>query len=91
MTSKLIWTSDNTYSHWPNAEANWMGQFNRETYKYDNINYDNINWSIRNSEKLLQRWGNHPAFGAFEPVNEPWWNSNIDVLKDFYRAVRKLV
>jgi hypothetical protein len=25
---------------------------------------------------------------ALEPVNEPWWNSNYDVLKDYYRQVR---
>ena len=37
------------------------------------------------------KWGNHPAHAAFEPVNEPWWNTPLDVLKDFYRDVRKLV
>lgn len=40
---------------------------------------------------MLQRWGKHPAFAAFEPLNEPWWNTDIDILKDFYRKVRKLV
>lgn len=37
------------------------------------------------------RWGNHSAFGAFEPVNEPWWNTPLEPLKDMYRQVRKLV
>lgn len=36
----------------------------------------------------MQRWGHHPAVHALEPVNEPWWNSNYDVLKAFYRRVR---
>lgn len=40
---------------------------------------------------MLKRWGKHPAFYAFEPVNEPWWNTPIPTLKDFYRKVRKLV
>lgn len=40
---------------------------------------------------MLKRWGGHSAFGAFEPVNEPWWNTPIDQLKDFYREVRKWV
>lgn len=40
---------------------------------------------------MLERWGSHEAFGAFEPVNEPWWNSPMDTLKDFYRSIRPLV
>jgi len=28
---------------------------------------------------------------AIEPVNEPWWNSDMDVLKDFYRDVRNMM
>lgn len=90
-TSKVEWKDENNFSHWPNAQANWMGEWNIETNKYDSINYDNINWSIDNSEKMLLRWGQHPAFYAFEPVNEPWWNSDGEVLFDFYRKVRKLV
>lgn len=39
---------------------------------------------------MLKRWGSHPAFGAFEPVNEPWEKSNMDILFDFYRKTRKL-
>jgi hypothetical protein len=39
---------------------------------------------------MLQRWGSHPALIGFEPVNEPK-NTNLVVLKDFYRQVRKLV
>ena len=89
-TSKLEWKNDTFFSHWPNAAANWMGEWNLETNKYDHINYDNINWSVKNSEALLARWGNHSAFAAFEPVNEPWWNSDFEVIKDFYRTTRKL-
>jgi hypothetical protein len=68
-----------------------MGEWNIDTGKYDSINYDNINKSIDDSEKMLIRWGQHPAFHSFEPVNEPWWNSDGEVLFDFYRKVRKLV
>ena len=42
-------------------------------------------------EAMLRRWGSHPAFFAFEPVNEPWWNSDLTELKSWYREVRKLV
>lgn len=40
---------------------------------------------------MLKRWGSHPAFVGFTPVNEPWWASDLTVLKGFYRDVRKLV
>jgi hypothetical protein len=36
----------------------------------------------------LKKYGKHPAFYAFEPVNEPWWASDFDVLKNFYRTIR---
>jgi len=88
---KVIWINDTHFSHWPNSQAMWEGEWNITEGKYDHINYDNLQWSLDVTENLLTRWGNHSALAAFEPVNEPWSNSNIDVLKDFYRAVRKLV
>ena len=39
----------------------------------------------------MSRWGNHPAVYALEPVNEPWWNSDMPTLKDFYRRTREVV
>jgi len=39
----------------------------------------------------MQRWGNHPAVFAFSPVNEPWENSDISTLKDYYRATRQIM
>ena len=59
--------------------------------KTDWINQDNINWAIENVRGLMTRWGNHPAVYALEPVNEPWWNTDIPTLKDFYRSVRSVI
>jgi len=39
----------------------------------------------------MNRWGHHPAVYALEPVNEPWWNTDIPTLKDFYRSVRSVI
>mgnify|MGYP000025568438 CR=1 FL=1 len=68
-----------------------MGPWNFTTNKYDYIDYDNINRTINNTENLLIRWGKHKAFAAFEPVNEPWFGTDTEVLKQFYRDTRKLV
>ena len=55
------------------------------------MNYENLQFTLNNSELFLQRWGNHSAFGAFQPINEPWQNTPLEPLKDLYRKVRKLV
>jgi len=68
-----------------------MGEFNQSSGQYPHINYENINRSIQQSRAMLKRWGKHPAFGAFEPVNEPWWSTPEEELKDFYRQVRYMM
>ena len=88
---KVEWKNETHFSHWPNREANWMGNWNMETSKYDALNFDNLNHALEVAEGILGRWGSHSAFGAFEPINEPWENTDLDVLKDFYRKVRKMV
>jgi glucan 1,3-beta-glucosidase len=88
-TNKLTWNENGkNFTHWPNNQADWLGPWGNNGMSH--INYSNIQWSLEVCEKLLQRWGSHSAFGAFEPVNEPWWNTDMDLLKEFYRAVRKL-
>lgn len=47
--------------------------------------------SLDVSENLLKKWGTHSALYAFEPINEPWLETEIPLLKDFYRKVRKMV
>ena len=39
----------------------------------------------------MLKWGNHPAVHALEPVNEPWWNSDLPTLKNFYRSCREVI
>lgn len=39
----------------------------------------------------MDRYGNHPALYAFEPLNEPWWGSDYDVLKSYYRQAREII
>ena len=40
---------------------------------------------------LVDRWGNHPAVFAMEPVNEPSESSDMPTLRSFYRRVRDLM
>jgi len=65
-----------------------MGEW--DGVKYD-VNMDNIDRAVHNVELLMKKWGHHPALYAIEPVNEPWWNSDMPTLKDFYRRSREVV
>ena len=55
------------------------------------VNQDNIDWAKDTIQGLLDTWGDHEAVYAIEPVNEPWWCSNLDLLKQFYRDVRTMI
>lgn len=88
---KIVWKSEDEFSHWENQQANWLGDWNISEKKYDHLNYENVLWSLNVTENLLIRWGNHSAFYGFEPVNEPWEHTPLQVLKDFYREVRSQV
>jgi len=94
ISSNLSWTDENNFIHWPIEAGNWMGPFNLSTYEYDYIYTDEdhgINWSLDVVSKLMALYGKHPALYAFEPVNEPWWNSDYEVLKNFYRQARNII
>ena len=86
--TNVEWTDETHFKHWSISAGNWMGNFNLQSYKYDSINWDNVTWAVNNCVAIMNRWGNHPAMYALEPVNEPWWNSDFSVLFDYYRQVR---
>eukprot|EP01029_Cantina_marsupialis_P029199 TRINITY_DN779931_c0_g1_i1.p1 TRINITY_DN779931_c0_g1~~TRINITY_DN779931_c0_g1_i1.p1 ORF type:complete len:444 (-),score=106.18 TRINITY_DN779931_c0_g1_i1:500-1831(-) len=87
--SNMKWLDENHFMHWEILAGNWMGNWNGT--HYDHINQSNINFAVETVSMLLDRWGSHPALYALEPVNEPWWNSDMMVLKNFYRVVRRLI
>lgn len=90
-TTQLSWPDEDHFVHWPSEEGDWMGKWNGTAGKYDYINHENIQWSLDQAEAFLKRWGSHPAMAAYEPVNEPWWSSDMDTLFQFYRDTRKMV
>jgi glucan 1,3-beta-glucosidase len=89
--SDYNWTSPTNFTHWPIQAARWMGDWDRDTWSYKHINFQGFSWGLRVHEALLQRWGAHSAFYAFEPINEPQFNPLIDQLQDWYRASRRMV
>ena len=69
-----------------------MGTVNEDDgCSFLSINYDNIDFAKDTIQGLLNTWGNHEAVYAIEPVNEPWWCSDLNVLKDFYLEVRSMI
>jgi len=63
-----------------------MGPWNGQSYDY--IDFESLLWAQDTVMGLVERWGNHPAVYAIEPVNEPWDKSDQWALKLFYRNVR---
>jgi len=91
LANRTVWTDENNFSHWEHALGEWMGVWDNDNGVYESINYDNIDFAKDTIQGLLTTWGAHPALYAIEPVNEPWWCSDLEVLKTFYRDVRTLM
>jgi glucan 1,3-beta-glucosidase len=89
--SDVYWSDEFHFTHMPHRYGHWQGSYNSLTLTYDIINWSNIIWGIDNVRNLMLMWGNHPAVYALEPVNEPWWNSDLPTLKTFYRQVRNTI
>lgn len=89
--NRVIWSDDYNFDHWDNALGEWMGPWTDSTSSYDYINLARIDWALDTVEGLLNKWGDHPALYALEPVNEPWWSSDLDLLKGFYRKVYAMI
>jgi len=75
---------DVTFEHWPIRSAGWMGEFDRYTAGYKNINYDNIQHALDVIQIIVDMYKSYPAVLGIEPVNEPWQYTPIDELKNFY-------
>lgn len=89
LANKTVWTDENNFEHWPTALGEWMGPWVNNQYQY--IDFEAIDWAKDTIRGLLDRWGNHPAVYAIEPVNEPWWSSDLAVLRGYYRDIRKMM
>ena len=93
ISNRTEWIDENHFEHWNHAYGEWLGEVDTADgcSLLHGPNYDNLAWALDTIQGLLDRWGTHPAVTAIEPVNEPWWCSDLDVLKGFYRNVRYLM
>ena len=89
-TERLKWVStlssggEAVYEHWNIRGGDWIGSYNSTTHQYDNINTTNIEHSLNVIRKLVDVHKSDPVVIGVEPVNEPWWPTPIDTLKQFY-------
>ena len=91
LANRTEWSDENNFSHWEHALGEWMGEFDMATGKYKTINFDNMVWAQDTIQGILDTWGTHEALYAIEPVNEPWWSSDLDILKGFYKNVKNMM
>ena len=85
LTNRVLWKDENHFEHWSHSYGEWMGPWDNNQYKY--IDFDHIDWAVDTIDRILDEWEQHPALYAIEPMNEPWKNSDVAVLKGFYRRV----
>ena len=86
---KLAWKDEDHFTHWEIQAGEWMGPYNGKGYDY--IDFNNLLWAQDTVSGLVDKWGNHPALYAIEPVNEPWDKTDQWALKLFYRNVRHIM
>ena len=77
-------TALTTFEHWPVRAARWLGDFNRFNLTYEVINYAHIQHSLDTIQIIVDLYKNNPAVIGLEPVNEPFEQSPVPVLKQFY-------
>jgi len=87
MANRIEWLDEDHFDHSSHDYGEWMGTWNG--HKYESIIQENIDWAYDTVDGLLDKWGDHPAVFAIEPVNEPWFHSDFKTLRDFYRRVRE--
>ena len=90
LTKNIITKKKNNilhFEHWNHRSADWIGDYNLELKKYNNINYDNINYSLTVIHEILTKYIHKKSFWALEPVNEPWEFTPLNELKTFYKNV----
>mmetsp|Transcript_28348 Transcript_28348/g.37078 ORF Transcript_28348/g.37078 Transcript_28348/m.37078 type:complete len:519 (+) Transcript_28348:49-1605(+) len=84
----VIWTTvengRSTFSHWDNLSPEWIGTWDNDAQTYTTINYENIEHSLQVLSEIVNLYKDHPAVDALQPVNEPWWNTPIKSLKEYY-------
>ena len=96
VSNRTIWKDENNFNHWDQAYGEWMGVYDEtpngnNCQDYKNPNMDNIAWAKDTIQGLLTKWGDHEALYAIEPVNEPWWCTDHNLLQTFYRDVKKMM
>lgn len=72
------------YRHWDIRGGNWVGDFNLTSQTYSSVNSTNIEDSLKAVLAIVERYKDHKSVIGLTPVNEPWWNIPLDVLKEYY-------
>lgn len=70
--------------------ANWIGDYDYITQQTI-VNYAHINHSISVVERIVGLYKNDPIIVGIEAVNEPWFMTPIEPLKDYYWQVYQIV
>ncbi len=74
----------------PGSQNGWVhsGRIGKMSW---HTNPQNISLTIDVIGRIAERWGKHPALFGIELLNEPHWDTGLDVLKDYYQKAYQKV
>eukprot|EP01035_Chromulina_nebulosa_P023578 gene23578-30572_t len=84
----VLWNSPTNFEF--SDTANWVGEFNPETMSYA-VNSSFMIHSLEVVTNIAKLYKNTPNIVAFEAVNEPWYFTPIDDLKEYYWRSYKII
>ena len=73
-----------TFIHWYNREANWVGNWSVAENRYSDINYENIDDTLKIIKTIVNTYKDRKGFFGIEVISEPWENTPLNILQQFY-------
>jgi glucan 1,3-beta-glucosidase len=80
-----------TFVHWPTRAANWAGNYNLSSGRYDTFNYSHVNYSLAVVRTIIEKYKNVPTVIGLEPVNEPWQDTPMEIIYSYYFESYKIM
>ena len=91
VTDHIEWVSPTVFRHWDLRSADWVGHWNLTNQYYDAINFTNIDRSLQVVQSLVHTHKDDKVVVGMTPINEPWYNTPMDVLQEFYWQSYRIV
>lgn len=84
-------TGEPEFDHWNERAANWLGDFDLETFSYGELNETRYDRSLEVIRRIVVKYAHDSVIWGLTPVNEPWQYWPMSWIKRFYWDTYQLV